>query len=64
MNENDIRQILEQVKAGGMSVEEAGQLLHMGRYEEMGYAKLDSKDRIWGSGLLQRKDRRPFGGYL
>ena len=42
MKENDIRQILEQVKAGGMSVEEAGQLLHMGRYEEMGYAKLDT----------------------
>ncbi len=51
MKENDIRQILEQVKAGGMSVEEAGQLLHMGRYEEMGYAKLDTS----------RKARTGFG---
>lgn len=35
-------EILEQVKTGAMSVEEAGQLLDMGNYEELGYAKLDT----------------------
>lgn len=51
MKENHIRQILEQVKEGTLSVEEAGQQLHMGRYEEMGYAKLD----------ISRKERTGFG---
>ena len=51
MKENNIQQILEQVKEGTLSVEEAGQLIHMGRYEEMGYAKLD----------ISRKERTGFG---
>ena len=51
MKENNIQQILEQVKEGTLSVEEAGQLIHIGRYEEMGYAKLD----------ISRKERTGFG---
>ena len=41
--------ILEQVKTGAMSVEEAGQLLDMGNYEELGYAKIgyQSKGENW-----------------
>ncbi len=39
---DNIREILEKVKTGTMSVEEAGQLLSLGEYEEMGYAKLDT----------------------
>lgn len=38
----DTYRILEQVKMGTMSVEEAGKLLDMGNYEELGYAKLDT----------------------
>ena len=42
---NRVKEILEQVKAGVLSVERAQELLDMGRYEEMGYAKLDTSRR-------------------
>lgn len=48
---NGIQRILEQVKSGAMSIEEAERLLNMGKYEEMGYAKLDTS----------RKERTGFG---
>lgn len=38
----EIHQILEQIKEGSLSVAEGEKLLEMGRYEEMGYAKLDT----------------------
>lgn len=38
----DTYQILEQVKRGILSVEEAAKILDMGNYEELGYAKLDT----------------------
>ena len=37
----DTREILEQVKKGGISVEKAEKLLRGASVEEMGYAKLD-----------------------
>jgi len=40
---NRTREILEQVRIGNMSVEDAERLLAMGKYEEMGYAKLDTR---------------------
>lgn len=36
------QEILRQVKEGSLSPDEAEQLLNMGKYEEMGYAKLDT----------------------
>lgn len=42
---NRVHQVLERVKTGDMSVEEAERLLDMGQYEEMGYAKLDTSRR-------------------
>ena len=41
----EIQDILKQVKEGAMSVNEAAQLLKMGTYEDMGYAKLDTGRR-------------------
>ncbi len=38
----EIESILKQVKEGAVSVEEAAQLLNMGNYEDIGYAKLDT----------------------
>lgn len=38
----DAREVLEQVRSGRMSVEEAEQYFHRQPYEEMGYAKLDT----------------------
>ncbi|MCI8982772.1 MAG: nickel pincer cofactor biosynthesis protein LarB [Hungatella sp.] len=38
----EIQDILRQVKEGSLSLERAEQLLNMGNYEEMGYAKLDT----------------------
>ena len=35
-------EILRQVKEGTMSLKEAENLLNMGNYEDMGYAKLDT----------------------
>lgn len=37
----ELQQILEQVKTGGLSVQEAERLLRQTDYEEMGYAKVD-----------------------
>ena len=48
---NSVQEILEKVKAGTLSVEAAGKLLNAGKYEEMGYAKLDTG----------RKERTGFG---
>ena len=38
----DVGQILEKVKCGKLSVEMAKQALENMRYEELGYAKLDT----------------------
>ncbi len=38
----EIESILKQVKEGAVSVEEAAQLLNMGNYEDIGYAKVDT----------------------
>lgn len=42
----DAREVLEQVKSGGMSVQEAEQYFRKQPYEEMGYAKLDTHREI------------------
>lgn len=42
----DAREVLEMVKSGGMSVEEAEQYFRKQPYEEMGYAKLDTHREI------------------
>lgn len=42
----DAREVLEKVKSGGMSVEEAEQYFRKQPYEEMGYAKLDTHREI------------------
>ena len=47
----DAREVLEQVKSGGISVEEAERYFQKQPYEEMGYAKLD----------FHRKLRTGFG---
>ena len=41
----NIDEILRQVQSGGLSVEEAKKELHIGQYEEMGFAKLDHDRR-------------------
>ena len=38
----EAREVLEQVKAGGISVEEAEKFFRQQPFEEMGYAKLDT----------------------
>ncbi len=47
-----ISQILEQVKAGRLSPEEAEVLLQQSRFEEMGYAKID-RDRKHRTGFAE-----------
>ena len=42
----DAREVLEQVKSGGISVEEAERYFQKQPYEEMGYAKLDTYREI------------------
>ena len=42
----DVREVLEQVKSGGMSVEDAERYFQKQSYEEMGYAKLDTYREI------------------
>lgn len=42
----EVREILEQVKRGALTLEEAESHLKMQPYEEMGYAKLDSHRKI------------------
>lgn len=42
----EAREVLEQVKAGGISIEEAEKYFKKQPYEEMGYAKLDSHREI------------------
>ena len=38
-----LQEILESVKSGSVSVEEAERILKKESYEEMGYAKLDTR---------------------
>lgn len=47
----DTREVLEQVRAGHLSVEEAQRLIERKPFEELGYAKLDT----------QRQQRQGFG---
>ncbi len=42
----DAREVLEQVRSGGMSVEDAERYFQKQSYEEMGYAKLDTYREI------------------
>ena len=42
-----LQEILESVKSGSVSVEEAERILKKESYEEMGYAKLDTSRRPW-----------------
>jgi len=42
----EAREVLEQVRSGGISVEEAEKYFKKQSYEEMGYAKLDSQREI------------------
>ena len=42
----EARKVLEQVKSGQMSIEEAEQYFQRQPYEEMGYAKLDTYREI------------------
>ena len=42
----EAREVLEQVKAGGISVEEAEKFFRQQPFEEMGYAKLDTHREV------------------
>ena len=52
----EIQEILEKVKNGAMSVEEAEGFLRREPFEEMGYAKLDMHRKV-RSGFACRKSR-------
>ena len=54
----DAKQVLEQVRSGAISVEDAEQFFRRAPYEELGYAKLDTAVRLWRGGILQRQGRR------
>lgn len=59
--EMDMREVLEKVKQGEISVEEAEHYFRKAPFDEMGYAKLDMhrqiRFRFSGSDLLQWKGR-------
>ena len=42
----EIQELLEQVKAGTLSIEEAKQYLRKEPFEELGYAKLDTHRKL------------------
>ena len=42
----DAKQVLEQVRSGAMSVEDAEQFFRRAPYEELGYAKLDTHRKL------------------
>ena len=42
----DAKQVLEQVRSGAISVEDAEQFFRRAPYEELGYAKLDTHRKL------------------
>ena len=48
----DMREVLQQVKDGALSIEDAEQLFRRAPIEELGYAKLDMH-RKWRSGFSE-----------
>ena len=58
----DMREVLEKVKQGEISVEEAEHYFRKAPFDEMGYAKLDMHRQIsFRSDLLQWKGRCTSG---